>query len=204
MKFHVPAAAAEAATAFPPETGRYPVTLLEFEDNGKTDRNGVPRPALVFKFPNGATARAFLSVPFDDDGNVVPSLAAMDDKTRNNKLNFYVEQIKEVAYSAGFDDAYMNEHGIPSEFMLGKTAYVEWLGRPDDVPQGIKAYGDLKGWLTPAEYEQKKSDPLEDPRTFAWRTSTAPVTNGGSASGGRELPPPPPKGNKKLPPPPSR
>lgn len=207
MSFFVPAKAAQAANAFPPDTGRYPVTILGFESQNRTDRNGCPRYAAKIKFPNGGTASVFCGVPFDESGDLVPALAALDATTQANKVNFYVGQIKEIAYSAGFTDEYMNENGIPSDHLVGRTAHIEWLGRPNDVPKGVKAYGDVKAFLTPEQFTAATTSgqPVVDERTFAWRQTTEKAPSAGSkVENGRDLPPPPARSSKKLPPPPAR
>lgn len=207
MSFYIPAEDASKVGALPPGTGRYEVIIDDVVAEDKTDRNGCWRYRVDVRFENGGRGRAWFGSPCDEDGNFSRQLLAMDEQTRSSKVNGYIAAIKDICYSAGLSDEYMNEHGISSDHLPGRTAYIEWLGRPEDTPKGTKAYGDIGTWLTKDVFDRReeRGDEVKDNRTFAWRANSG---SGGSdatsSENKRELPPPPGKKGGKLPPPPGR
>ena len=202
MSFFIPAetAASVGTGNLPPGTGYYPVEVVEFEDRGVLDRQGNFSYFIHIKFPNGAITREIGSCPFDSEGNMAPSLQAMDETTRNKKINGMVAAIKRVALSSGITEDYMAENGLSTQHLVGRTAHIAWLGRPDDVPQGQRVYGEVKSFLSKDQFDshESKGDKPEDTRQFAWRRQSKV-----SAPAAAKMPPPPPS-NGKFPPPPSR
>jgi hypothetical protein len=214
MAFYIPAetAAAVSAGGFPPGTGRYPVKITKFEDRGVLDGKGNFSYFIHMAFADGSTNKEIGSCPFDAGGNLAPALAALSEEDRNKKINGMVGALKRVAISAGITEDYMAENGLNTEHLEERTAYIEWLGRPDDVPTGVKAYGEVRAFITKEAYDaaEEKGIELKDTRTFPWRRGPAGAGAGAGAGGGAakpagaKLPPPPPSGRAKLPPPPVR
>ena len=202
MSFFIPAetAASVGTGNLPPSTGYYPVEVVEFEDRGVLDRQGNYSYFIHIKFPNGAVTREIGSCPFDSEGNMAPALQAMDEQTRSKKISGMVAAIKRVALSSGITEDYMAENGLSTQHLVGRTAYIAWLGRPDDVPAGQRVYGEVKSFINKDEFEKHDAsgDTPEDTRQFAWRRASK--VNAPAAT---KMPPPPPT-NGKFPPPPAR
>ena len=202
MSFFIPAetAASVGTGNLPPGTGYYAVEIVEFEDRGVLDRQGNFSYFVHIKFPNGAITREIGSCPFDSDGNMAPALQAMDEQTRNKKISGMVAAIKRVALSSGITEDYMAENGLNTEHLVGRTAYIAWLGRPDDVPAGQRVYGEVKYFINKDQFDrhEEKGDTPEDTRQFGWRRNSK-VTAPAMA----KMPPPPPS-NSKFPPPPAK
>lgn len=205
MPFYIPAEVAEQvnAGALPPGTGYYEVEITKFEDRGVKDRQGNFSYFIHLQFPDGSSTREIGSCPFDSDGNMAPALEAMDEDTRKKKIGGMVAALKRVAYSAGITDEYMAENGLNTDHLVGRKAYIAWLGRPDDVPQGKKVYGEVKAFIEKGAYDlhMEKGAVPEDTRDFPWRRGQAQAQpRGGSGGGERKMAPPPKRGG--FPPPP--
>jgi len=204
MSFFIPAetAASVGTGNLPPDTGYYAVEITQFEDRGVLDRQGNFSYFIHLKFPNGATTREIGSCPFDGEGNMAPALQAMDEQSRNKKIGGMVAALKRVALSSGITEDYMAENGLNTEHLVGRTAYIAWLGRPKDTPQGVRAYGETKSFISHDEYEKATSEGKapEDTRQFAWRRNTG-NSAAANKSGGTKMPPPPQR-SAGFPPPP--
>jgi len=211
----IPAEHAAMAGNFPPGTGYECVEITEFKDTGKLDKKGNSRYEVSLRFDNGGSTKVFGSLPYDEEGNLLPAVAAMSKKDQDAKIMGMVSAVKAICYSAGFTDEYMGENGVATDHLVGRSAYIAWLGRPDDTPQGVKAYGDVKDFITKAQYDKHiaAGDVPEDNRTFAWRDGGNATSSGGptnptnGAAASAPLPPPPPTGGARrgpLPPPPVR
>ena len=213
MSFYIPAAVAASVNAggFPPGTGYYPVEVTQVEDRGVTDKQGNYSYFIHLKFLDGSTTRSIGSCPFNAEGELAPALAAMDKVTQDKKVGGMVGALKRVAVSCGITEEYMAENGLSTVHLVGRTAYIEWLGRPEDTPKGVKAYGDIKNFINKDVYEKytEAGAKPEDTRQFPWRRNAGVNNPSGGAShtannAGSALPPPPPAGRAKLPPPPQR
>lgn len=206
MSFYIPAEVAEKvnAGALPPGTGYYAVKITKFEDRGVKDRQGNYSYFIHLQFPDGSTTREIGSCPFNADGEMAPALTQMDEDTRNKKIGGMVAALKRVAYSAGITDEYMAEHGLNTDHLVDRTAYIAWLGRPDDVPQGAKVYGEVKAFIEKEAFDayEAKGEVPSDTRDFPWRRGQARGQQGGDhgGSGERKMAPPPKRGG--FPPPP--
>lgn len=214
MAFFIPAETVVSVSigGFPPSTGYFPVTITKFEDRGTKDKQGNYSYFIHLQFPDGSTTREIGSCPFDSDGKLAASLAAMGEDDRKKKINGMVGALKRVALSSGLTADYMAENGLATEYLEGRTAYIAWLGRPADVPAGQKVYGEVQNFITEeafAAFEAKGTLPT-DPRQFPWRRGTGQSSGGGNTAApanaaGAKLPPPPTSaGRAKLPPPPTR
>ncbi len=204
MGFYIPAetAAAVGTGNLPPGTGYYAVEITKFEDRGVLDRQGNFSYFIHLKFEDGATTREIGSCPFDAEGNMAPALAAMDEDTRNKKIGGMVAALKRVALSSGITEDYMAESGLNTDHLVGRTAYIAWLGRPEDTPKGTKAYGEVKAFISKDLFDnyQAKGEKPEDTRQFPWRRAAASQGSSTGSGGGSKMPPPPPRGG--FPPPP--
>lgn len=205
MAFRIPKTimSSVSANAPLPGTGYYKVTITKLEDRGKLDRQGNYSYFIHVRFENGATTREIFSMPFDENGELAPALRAMDEEVRNRKIGGMVSNFKMVAKSAGITDEHMNDNDFESDWLEGRDAYIAWLGRPTDTPQGVRAYGAVKAWLLKEDAEKKIADGeiLQDTRNFPWRTqqqSTGPSNGMSSTPSAR------PSGRPSLPPPPRR
>lgn len=205
MSFFIPAETAKSVGTgnLPPDTGYYAVEITQFEDRGVLDRQGNFSYFIHLKFPNGSTTREIGSCPFDSEGNMAPALQAMDEQSRNKKIGGMVAALKRVALSSGITEDYMAENGLNTEHLVGRTAYIEWLGRPKDTPQGVRAYGETKSFINQDVYEKATAEGKlpEDNRQFAWRRNTGGSSSSANAGGGAKMPPPPPRAGGFPPPP---
>lgn len=205
MSFFIPPEVAQSvsAGALPPGTGYYEVEVTKFEDRGVRDRQGNYSYFIHLQFPDGSTTREIGSCPFDSDGVMAAALEALDEDTRKKKIGGMVAALKRVFYSSGIDDEYMNEHGMNTDHLIGRKAYIAWLGRPDDVPQGKKVYGEVKAFINKDAYDgyMAKGEQPKDTRQFPWRRGQSQgQQSGGDGGGARKMAPPPKRGG--FPPPP--
>ena len=205
MAFRIPKTIMSSvnANAPLPGTGYHKVTITKLEDRGKLDRQGNYSYFIHVRFEHGATTREIFSMPFDENGELAPALRAMDEEVRNRKIGGMVSNFKSVAKSAGITDEYMAENDFESDWIEGRDAYIAWLGRPTDTPQGVRAYGAVKSWLLKEAAEKKIADGeiLQDTRSFPWRTQQSAGPSNGASSPSRAARP---AGRPSLPPPPRR
>jgi hypothetical protein len=201
MSFFIPAEIASAVNtgALPPDTGYYPVEIIKFEDRNVLDRQGNYSYFIHLKFPDGSTTREIGSCPFNAEGVMAPALAALSEDARKAKIGGMVGALKRVALSAGITEDYMAEHGLSTDYLVGREAYIAWLGRPSDTPKGVKAYGTPKAFILKEAYEahEAKGEKPEDHREFPWRRAAAAAP----AAGSTKPMPAPPKRNGFPPPP---
>lgn len=207
MSFFIPADESKKARALPPDTGYYAVTIAKIEKEAKMDKKQNFRFRCFLRFENSAETSVWFSLPFDEEGNYAPGVQALSELDRDKKIAGMVGALKEICYSVGWTDEYMDENGISSEHLVGSTAHIAWLGRPDDVPEGKKAYGDVDAFITKDQYDDfvAKGMMPADNRQFPWRASETRATTSSSEAGGRKIPAPPSKGGaRKIPAPPTR
>jgi hypothetical protein len=205
MGFRIPKEVMSSITAAAPlpGTGYYKVAITKLEDRKKLDRQGNHSYFIHIRFEGGGTTREIFSMPYNKDGELAPALKAMDEEVQRGKIVGMLKPIKGIAKSAGITDEYMDENDFESDWLEGRDAYIAWLGRPTDTPQGVRAYGAVKAWLLKEVAEKKIADGeiLQDTRNFPWRTqqqSTGPSNGMSSTPSAR------PSGRPSLPPPPRR
>ena len=206
MSFYIPAETCKTVRTggLPPGTGYYAVEITQFEDRGVLDRQGNYSYFIHLRFPDGGTTKEIGSLPFNSEGELAPALQAMDEQTRNKKIGGMVGALKRVALSTGITNEYMSENGLSTEHLVGRTGYIAWLGRPNDVPEGLRVYGELQDWLQKDRFDKLVAEGKQpvDNRQFHWRKGNNAPSNG--AYGAKMPAPPATRGNDKLPPPPTR
>lgn len=214
MGFFIPAEVANSTSAFgslPPGTGYYPVTITQVEDRCTTDSKGNYSFFIHIQFPDGASTKSIGSIPFDSQGNPTQALMALSEGERKKKIDGLVGRLKSVFISAGLEE-YIKENGMDTDHLVNRTAYVEWLGRPEDTPPGVKAYGDIKNWMTPEAFAAlpEGAEP-SDTRVFPWRSGAAAQSSArpaqpaqAAAAPARPAAPPPRPTAARLPPPPAQ
>ncbi len=201
MSFYIPAEVTKAVNtgSLPPGTGYYAVEITKFEDRGVLDRQGNFSYFIHLKFPDGATTREIGSCPFNADGEMAPALAQMSEDARNGKIAGMVGALKRVALSSGITEDYLAENGLNTDHLVSRTAYIAWLGRPEDTPKGTKAYGEVKAFIGKEAFDayEAKGDKPEDTRQFPWRREASASV---SPSNTKAMPAPPKRAG--FPPPP--
>ena len=219
MGFYVPAEVAGNTAAFgtfPPATCYTKVTITRVEDRGTTDSKGNYSFFVHVRFPDGSSTREIGSVPYDDKGKPTSALMALGEYERGNKIKVLVGKLKSIFLSAGIEDSYISENGMETDWLTDRTAYIEWLGRPEDVPRGTKGYGEIKAWMLKETFEALPDGAVPtDSRVFPWRKTgnAAPARKQAAAAPPRAAvaapppaaataAPPPRPSAAKLPPPP--
>lgn len=204
MGFYIPAEEAKKASAFPPGTGYHEVTIIALTPQDKRDKKGNNSYRCQFAFDNGARSNVFGSLPFEPDGSFVPAVAQLSQADRDKKVKGMVGALKEIFLSAGITEDYIEAEGMDTDHLEGRKAYIGWLGRPEDAPEGVKAYGDVDSWISKENFERyvAAGKVPEDNRQYPWRASDSTGSaRAKSADDNLPAPPPPARSSNRLPPP---
>ena len=129
-----------------PETGYLTATVIDIERHATR----VQSRKVTLMFDNGGfTTSDWLTIPFDDDGNILSQYEDKNNKgTLDKKGRGCVSAVKTMLFSAGYDNSQMAE-GATDDWLVGKTVHLEWHAAADLGAQ----YGDIAGYITPKLYE---------------------------------------------------
>tara|TARA_R100000995_G_scaffold84534_1_gene63513 strand:- start:1038 stop:1646 length:609 start_codon:yes stop_codon:yes gene_type:complete len=172
-----------------PEEGFYPVTIVNIE-TGPNDKPGTRR--FHVQFEAGFKMFTFVSLPYDEGGNMLPGLSDKQVRGRMAALRTILESLgytKENIETA----QEINDSWFLSSMNNGRQAYVEFVPGQKGVSG---SYNEIRKFLTKVQYEALKSSgesaPVQESPVVqaAPVTPAAPPTNGAPVpSAGVSLPP---------------
>ena len=172
-----------------PEEGFYPVSIVNIE-NGANDKPGTRR--FHLQFETGFKMFTFVSLPYDEGGNMLPGLSDKQVRGRMAALRTILESLgytKENIETA----QEINDSWFLSSMNNGRQAYVEFVPGQKGVSG---SYNEIRKFLTKVQYEALKSSgesaPVQESPVVqaAPVTPAAPPTNGAPVpSAGVSLPP---------------
>jgi len=162
-----------------PEAGFYEVSIVNLERTG----NDKPTTRRVYiQFENGFKMFSFVSLPFDDNGNLLSDLSEKQVRGRMAVLRSILESL---GYSAADIEGAteINTNWFLTEKNSGRKAHIEFVPGQKGV-QG--SYNEIGKWLTKQQF-----DALKNSGNGA-ATATAPVVSNGAPvpPAGVSLPPP--------------
>ena len=163
-----------------PEAGFYEVNIVNIE-RAPTDKPTTRR--VHVQFENGFKMFSFLSVPFDDNGNMLTDLKEKQLRGRMAVLRSILESLD---YSASDIEgaAEINTDWFLTEKNGGRKAHIEFVPGQKGV-QG--SYNEIGKWLNKKQFDALKSASSVTPSTAAKPA----VSNGAPVpSAGVSLPPP--------------
>ena len=163
-----------------PEAGFYEVNIVNIE-RAPTDKPTTRR--VHIQFENGFKMFSFLSVPFDDNGNMLTDLKEKQLRGRMAVLRSILESL---GYSASDIEgaAEINTDWFLTEKNGGRKAHIEFVPGQKGV-QG--SYNEIGKWLNKKQFDALKSASSVTPSTAAKPA----VSNGAPVpSAGVSLPPP--------------
>jgi hypothetical protein len=163
-----------------PEAGFYEVNIVNIE-RAPTDKPTTRR--VHIQFENGFKMFSFLSVPFDDSGNMLTDLKEKQLRGRMAVLRSILESLD---YSASDIEgaAEINTDWFLTEKNGGRKAHIEFVPGQKGV-QG--SYNEIGKWLN-----KKQFNALKSASNAAPSTATKPAVSNGAPvpSTGVSLPPP--------------
>mgnify|MGYP003111166109 CR=1 FL=1 len=166
-----------------PEAGFYAVSIVNLE-RAPTDKPTTRR--VHVQFENGFKMFSFLSVPFDDNGNMLTDLKEKQLRGRMAVLRSILESLD---YSASDIEgaAEINTDWFLTGKNGGRKAHIEFIPGQKGV-QG--SYNEIGKWLSKAQFNALKGASTKAPVTAAPSAPPA-VSNGAPVpSVGVSLPPP--------------
>ena len=172
-----------------PEAGFYPVEIVKIE-TGANDKPGTRR--IHVQFETGFKMFTFLSIPFDDSGNMLPGLTDKQVRGRMAALRTILESLgytKENIETA----TEINDSWFLSSMNNGRVAYVEFTPGQKGV---AGSYNEISRFLTKPQFESLKNveKPVAEKPVVEAAPSAAPSaapTNGAPVPpAGVALPPP--------------
>lgn len=137
-----------------PEAGFYPVEIIRIE-TGANDKPGTRR--IHLQFDNGFRMFTFLSIPFDDNGNMLPGLTDKQIRGRMAALRTILESLgytKENIETA----TEINDSWFLSSMNNGRLAYVEFTPGQKGV---AGSYNEINRFITKAQYQSLKEAVVE-------------------------------------------
>ena len=162
-----------------PEAGFYEVSIVNLERTG----NDKPTTRRVYvQFENGFKMFSFVSVPFDDNGNILSDLSEKQVRGRMAVLRSILESL---GYSAADIEGAteINTNWFLTSQNQGRKAFVEFIPGQKGV-QG--SYNEIGKWLTKQQFDALKKS------TNVVSTNSAPAVSNGAPvpPAGVSLPPP--------------
>jgi len=133
-----------------PEAGFYPVSIVNIE-NGANDKPGTRR--FHVQFETGFKMFTFVSLPYDEGGNMLPGLSDKQVRGRMAALRTILESLgytKENIESA----QEINDSWFLSSMNNGRQAYVEFVPGQKGVSG---SYNEISKFMTQSQYEALKS-----------------------------------------------
>jgi hypothetical protein len=133
-----------------PEAGFYPVSIVNIE-NGANDKPGTRR--FHVQFETGFKMFTFVSLPYDEGGNMLPGLSDKQVRGRMAALRTILESLgytKENIESA----QEINDSWFLSSMNNGRQAYVEFVPGQRGVSG---SYNEISKFMTKSQYEALKS-----------------------------------------------
>ena len=176
-----------------PDAGFYPVSIVTIE-TGANDKPGTRR--FHVQFDNGFKMFTFVSLPYDDSGNMLPGLTDKQVRGRMAALRTILESLSYTRENIETADE-INDAWFLSSMNNGRVAYVEF----EPGQKGVSgSYNEVKRFLTKAQYTALSGAVEEAPvkaepepvQVAAKPVVAAPTpTNGAPVpSAGVSLPPP--------------
>ena len=172
-----------------PEAGFYPVSIVNIE-TGANDKPGTRR--IHVQFEGGFKMFTFLSIPYDDSGNMLPGLTDKQIRGRMAALRTILESLgytKENIETA----TEINDSWFLSSMNNGRLAYVEFTPGQKGV---AGSYNEIGRFITKAQYESLKSadapveNSVEQPVAAPAPVEATPVNGAPVPPAGVALPPP--------------
>jgi len=170
-----------------PEAGFYPVEIIKIE-TGASDKPGTRR--VHVQFDNGFKMFTFLSIPFDDGGNMLPGLTDKQVRGRMAALRTILESLgytKENIETA----QEINDSWFLTSMNNGRLAYVEFVPGQKGV---AGSYNEISRFMTQAQYEALKAAGVkvttDETVTAAPAPAPAPSNGAPVPPAGVALPPP--------------
>lgn len=168
-----------------PEPGVYPVSIVKIE-TGANDKPGTRR--IHVQFEGGFKMFTFLSIPYDDNGNILPGLTDKQVRGRMAALRTILESLgytKENIETA----TEINDSWFLSSMNNGRVAYVEFEPGQKGVPG---SYNEIRRFLTKSQFDHiNEVLESEAPAPAKVETAQAAPTNGAPVPpAGVALPPP--------------
>jgi hypothetical protein len=162
-----------------PEAGFYEVSIVGLE-RGPNDKMTTRR--VYVQFENGFKMFSFISVPFDENGNILSDLSEKQVRGRMAVLRSILESL---GYSAADIEgaSEINTNWFLTSQNQGRKAYIEFVPGQKGV-QG--SYNEIGKWLNKQQFEALKNSEKSE------TVSSAPAVSNGAPvpPAGVSLPPP--------------
>jgi len=169
-----------------PNAGFYPVSIVRIE-TGANDKPGTRR--FHVQFDNGFKMFTFVSLPYDNSGNLLPGLSDKQVRGRMAALRTILESLGYTKENIETADE-INDAWFLGTMNNGRVAYVEF----EPGQKGVAgSYNEIKRFLTKEQFEALSEVSNEKPvETVAQKPAAPePTTNGAPVPpSGVSLPPP--------------
>ena len=166
-----------------PEAGPHTVSIVKIETS-PNDKPGTRR--FHVQFENGFKMFTFVSLPYDDNGNVLPGLTDKQVRGRMAALRTILESLgytRENIETA----TEINDSWFLAETNNGRKAYVEFFPGHKGI---AGSYNEIKKFMTKTEYASLKTEPAPQKTEAAPAPAAAPTNGAPVPQSGVALPPP--------------
>ena len=166
-----------------PEAGPHTVSIVKIETS-PNDKPGTRR--FHVQFENGFKMFTFVSLPYDDNGNVLPGLTDKQVRGRMAALRTILESLgytRENIETA----TEINDSWFLAETNNGRKAYVEFIPGQKGI---AGSYNEIKKFMTKTEYASLKTEPAPQKTEAAPAPAAAPANGAPVPPSGVALPPP--------------